>query len=110
MSVKHLTRQLSTAMKAFGTLLIRQSPNDSRQYDHITLSNGLTALVISDRETKESSCSMNVRVGYFDDPVQLPGLAHFCEHMLFLGTEDYPLEGEYKRYLSQFSGMFPSSQ
>ena len=21
------------------------------------------------------------------DPSQLPGLAHFCEHMLFLGTE-----------------------
>jgi predicted Zn-dependent peptidase len=21
------------------------------------------------------------------DPTDLPGLAHFCEHMLFLGTE-----------------------
>jgi len=21
------------------------------------------------------------------DPAELPGLAHFCEHMLFLGTE-----------------------
>jgi insulysin len=109
MCVKHLSRQFPTATKAFGALIIRQSPNDNRQYDHITLSNGLSALVISDRETKESSCSMNVRVGYFDDPVQLPGLAHFCEHMLFLGTEDYPLEGEYKRYLSQFSGKSNAS-
>jgi len=25
--------------------------------------------------------------GYMSDPVDLPGLAHFCEHMLFLGTE-----------------------
>jgi predicted Zn-dependent peptidase len=21
------------------------------------------------------------------DPIELPGLAHFCEHMLFLGTK-----------------------
>lgn len=25
--------------------------------------------------------------GFLSDPVNLPGLAHFCEHMLFLGTE-----------------------
>lgn len=25
--------------------------------------------------------------GYMSDPWELPGLAHFCEHMLFLGTE-----------------------
>ena len=26
-------------------------------------------------------------VGHMSDPDDLPGLAHFCEHMLFLGTE-----------------------
>lgn len=25
--------------------------------------------------------------GYMSDPWEIPGLAHFCEHMLFLGTE-----------------------
>ena len=25
--------------------------------------------------------------GSMSDPAELPGLAHFCEHMLFLGTE-----------------------
>lgn len=28
------------------------------------------------------------------------GLAHFCEHMLFLGTEKYPEENEYSKYLN----------
>ena len=28
-----------------------------------------------------------VYVGSLSDPENLPGLAHFCEHMLFLGTE-----------------------
>ena len=35
-------------------------------------------------------------LGSFKDPVELPGLAHFCEHMLFLGTEKYPEEEQYK--------------
>ena len=25
--------------------------------------------------------------GYMSDPDTIPGLAHLCEHMLFLGTE-----------------------
>ncbi len=25
--------------------------------------------------------------GYLSDPDDIPGLAHLCEHMLFLGTE-----------------------
>lgn len=36
----------------------------------------------------------------------MPGLAHFCEHMLFLGTEKYPDENEYSKYLSQHGGSF----
>ncbi|CAB1105938.1 unnamed protein product [Ectocarpus sp. CCAP 1310/34] len=35
---------------------------------------------------------MDVHVGYFPDPDDLPGLAHFCENLLFLGTDKYPDE------------------
>lgn len=38
------------------------------------------------------------------DPDDLPGLAHFCEHMLFLGTEKYPQENDYNMFLSQNGG------
>ena len=38
------------------------------------------------------------------DPDELPGLAHFCEHMLFLGTEKFPVENEYPRFLSDHGG------
>lgn len=38
------------------------------------------------------------------DPSRLPGLAHFCEHMLFLGTEKYPSENEYSKFLSEHGG------
>lgn len=34
-----------------------------------------------------SAGALDVNVGYFLDPIEIPGLAHFCEHMLFIGTE-----------------------
>ncbi|KAL3656843.1 hypothetical protein V7S43_018299 [Phytophthora oleae] len=47
---------------------------------------------------------MDVRVGFHSDPEELPGLAHFCEHMLFLGTEKYPDENSYSLFLSARGG------
>lgn len=38
------------------------------------------------------------------DPKELPGLAHFCEHMLFLGTKKYPEVNSYNQYLSLNGG------
>ena len=31
------------------------------------------------------------------DPDELPGLAHFCEHMLFLGTEKVRLKHQERK-------------
>lgn len=38
------------------------------------------------------------------DPKNVKGLAHFCEHMLFLGTEKYPNENDYNKFLSEHGG------
>lgn len=43
------------------------------------------------------------------DPEDLPGLAHFCEHMLFLGTEKFPEENEYSKFLSEHGGSANAS-
>jgi len=48
---------------------------------------------------------MNVNVGMLDEPSDREGLAHFLEHMLFLGTEKYPNYDEYDKFLSQNSGF-----
>ena len=34
----------------------------------------------------------------------MPGLAHFCEHLLFMGTEAFPSESEYKQYITSHGG------
>ncbi|MDX5335023.1 MAG: insulinase family protein, partial [Marinobacter sp.] len=38
------------------------------------------------------------------DPADREGLAHFLEHMLFLGTEKYPDPGEYQQFIRSHGG------
>ena len=48
---------------------------------------------------------MYVASGSLNDPVGTDGLAHFCEHMLFLGTEKYPQENHYSKFIKTHGGM-----
>lgn len=43
-------------------------------------------LLIHDPRADKEAAAMDVRVGSGSDPPNLLGLAHFCEHMLFLGS------------------------
>jgi len=47
---------------------------------------------------------MKYVTGSMCDPDDLPGLAHFCEHMLFLGTKKYPQQNDFYMYMSQNGG------
>ncbi|KAH9668345.1 nardilysin-like [Citrus sinensis] len=47
---------------------------------------------------------MCVGMGSFCDPVEAQGLAHFLEHMLFMGSTEFPDENEYDSYLSKHGG------
>ncbi|HAA44525.1 MAG: peptidase, insulinase family [Halomonas sp. 54_146] len=86
------------------TLTPITSPYDSRNYRVLTLENGLNVLLVSDPEADKAAASMNVRVGSAQDPDDLQGLAHFLEHMLFLGTEPFPEPDAYQRYISNNAG------
>lgn len=55
------------------------------------LENGLEVLVISDPKADKASAAMDVKVGHLSDPEDLQGLAHFCEHLMFMGTEKVSL-------------------
>ncbi|KAA0196062.1 putative m16 family peptidase [Fasciolopsis buskii] len=82
-----------------------KSPNDKRIYKVYRAENGLRILLISDPETDKAAACMAVNVGSLCDPRQLPGLAHFCEHMLFLGTERFPTENTYSKFISEHGGQ-----
>ena len=42
---------------------------------------------------------LQVHVGSMSDPVELPGLAHFLEHMLFYANSKYPEEDAYSKFI-----------
>ncbi|MGC3875108.1 insulinase family protein [Halomonas sp. GXIMD04776] len=80
------------------------SPNDERDYRTLTLNNGLEVLLVSDSDADKAAAAMNVSVGSAQDPDKIPGLAHFLEHMLFLGTERYPEANSYQQFISRHGG------
>jgi insulysin len=77
---------------------------DTNEYKYITLSNKLNVLLIHDKNTSISSASMTVNVGFYNDPPNAQGLAHFLEHMLFMGTKKYPKENHYGEFINKSGG------
>ncbi|KAG5520158.1 hypothetical protein PMAC_001235 [Pneumocystis sp. 'macacae'] len=85
---------------------IKKPDNDPYNYRMIELSNGLQVLLISYPNTAVSAASLDVGVGHFSDPDEFPGLAHFYEHLLFMGTKKYPKEDGFASFLSSNSGYY----
>jgi len=83
---------------------IIKSPIDERVYLAFKLDNQLQVMVISDPKTDKAAASLSVNVGSGSDPKDREGLAHFLEHMLFLGTEKYPEADAYQQFISQHGG------
>eukprot|EP01012_Entosiphon_sulcatum_P006920 TRINITY_DN13391_c0_g1_i1.p1 TRINITY_DN13391_c0_g1~~TRINITY_DN13391_c0_g1_i1.p1 ORF type:complete len:1044 (+),score=164.71 TRINITY_DN13391_c0_g1_i1:1463-4594(+) len=77
---------------------------DKRLYRTVNLANGLRALVVSDPKAATASAAMDINVGSHFDPRSAPGLAHFLEHMLFMGSREFPDESEYFSYLQLHGG------
>ena len=46
-----------------------------------------------------------MNVGSLANPAQYEGLAHFLEHMLFLGTEKFPDPAEYQTFINTHGGQ-----
>ncbi len=81
-----------------------KSPNDDYQYRLLTLDNQMEVLLISDPETPKAAAALAVMVGSGDNPPGRAGLAHFLEHMLFLGTDKYPDAAEYEEFITEHGG------
>ncbi|ODV58016.1 Axl1p ASCRUDRAFT_78149 [Ascoidea rubescens DSM 1968] len=75
-----------------------------RNYKFIQLKNGLLTLLISDPANDSAASALTIASGSNNDPNNIPGLAHFCEHMLFLGTKEYPNPSSYRKLLSSVNG------
>ncbi|MEZ5436066.1 MAG: insulinase family protein [Pseudomonadales bacterium] len=81
-----------------------KSDVDQRSYRNIELANGMKVLLVSDPAADKAAAAVDVAVGSGSDPESRQGLAHFLEHMLFLGTKKFPKSGEYQAFISAHGG------
>ncbi len=80
------------------------SKNDKRKYELFSLENGLKVMLCSDETSNNSAVSLNINIGSSSDPDDILGLAHFVEHMLFMGSKKYPEENYYDTFISNNGG------
>ena len=83
---------------------LRKGGCDDRDFRYVLLNNNLKCMLISDRESQKAAATLIVASGNLNDPPEVSGLAHFCEHMLFLGTEKYPEENYYSKLIAKGGG------
>ena len=84
--------------------VIIKNAKDQRDYQHFQLDNGLQVVLVSDPNITNMSASLSVGVGSFHNPASQPGLAHYLEHMLFLGTEKYPEPNGFQKFIAANAG------
>ncbi|MFK3818495.1 pyrroloquinoline quinone biosynthesis protein PqqF [Pseudomonas sp. NPDC089407] len=76
---------------------------------HLTLANGLQLTLRHAPRLKRSAAALRVHAGSHDAPAKWPGLAHFLEHLFFLGTPRFPLADGLMRYVQALGGQVNAS-
>ncbi|WP_426135148.1 pyrroloquinoline quinone biosynthesis protein PqqF [Pseudomonas sp. PWP3-1b2] len=76
---------------------------------HLTLANGLRVSLRHAPRLKRCAAVLRVAAGSHDVPLAWPGLAHFLEHLLFLGTERFPTGEGLMAYVQRHGGQVNAS-
>ena len=86
-----------------GALLLSKPFNDKRSFYLYKLENGLQALFILDPECINPGSAVSINAGSKQEG-KVQGLAHLLEHVLFMGSKNYPLEDYFFTTISMLSG------
>ncbi|EFQ60844.1 peptidase M16A, coenzyme PQQ biosynthesis protein [Pseudomonas fluorescens WH6] len=76
---------------------------------HLTLPNGLRVSLRHAPRLKRCAAALRVAAGSHDVPLAWPGLAHFLEHLLFLGTKRFPTAEGLMAYVQRHGGQVNAS-
>jgi predicted Zn-dependent peptidase len=84
---------------------VKNDPLKARIY---TLDNGLKVYMTVNKETPRIQTFIAVRVGAKNDPIETTGLAHYFEHLMFKGTEQFGTQNyaKEKPLLDQIEAKF----
>ena len=93
-------------LSALAAAPVGKGASDPRDYHAMTLPGGLRALLVSDPDASRAAAALAVAAGSRNDPGARLGLAHFVEHMLFLGTDRYPKSGDYQQFITAHGGSY----
>jgi insulysin len=77
---------------------------DKRKFKGGILSNNIKYVCIQDKFLEKSFVTVSVNIGSYSNPKGYDGLAHFLEHMLFMGSKKYPNENHYYSRLAELGG------
>lgn len=77
---------LTAACSKYRYETVKGDPMQTRIY---TLPNGLKVYMSVNRETPRLQTAIAVKVGGKNDPAETTGLAHYFEHLMFKGTENF---------------------
>ena len=88
-------------------ILIEKSQNDNREYFYNVLPNELEYVIIYDKASKICGSCLNVHVGSINEKVD--GLAHFLEHMVFMGSSKYPDSNDFMKNINENGGITNAS-
>jgi insulysin len=83
---------------------IKKPKFDNRTFNGGQLDNGIKFSIVNDTHLEKSFVTVCLKVGSFSDPIGYEGLAHFLEHMLFMGSKKYPNENHYHTRLNELGG------
>ncbi|CAK9892522.1 MULTISPECIES: pyrroloquinoline quinone biosynthesis protein PqqF [Pseudomonas] len=75
----------------------------------LTLANGLQVTLRHAPQLKRCAAAVRVQAGSHDAPRAWPGLAHFLEHLFFLGNQRFALEDGLMRYVQHYGGQVNAS-
>ncbi len=77
---------LTAACSKYKYETVAGDPTKTRIY---TLENGLTVYMSVNKETPRLQTAIGVKVGGKNDPAETTGLAHYFEHLMFKGTQQF---------------------
>ena len=62
-------------------------------------------MLVSDPTVEKSAAALSVGLGAAADPDDYPGMAHYLEHMLFMGSAQYPDPDGFMAFTAEHGGM-----
>jgi insulysin len=86
--------------------MLKKSKFDNKNYKYIKLKNDMDVLIIQDININESAIALSVNVGSMNDvKCDINGIAHFTEHLLFMGSKKYPKEDLFFNKINKYHGI-----